>query len=33
MILARVRWGKIVDQHIYEDTQRVEQFDQYLYTR
>lgn len=33
MILARIQWGKIVHQHIYEDTQRVAAFDEYLSTR
>ncbi|MET8873248.1 nuclear transport factor 2 family protein [Nocardia sp. NPDC004604] len=30
IILAHVRWGKIVSQRIFEDTQRVERFDEHL---
>jgi ketosteroid isomerase-like protein len=30
IILAHVRWGKIVYQRIFEDTQRVARFDEYL---
>ena len=30
MILVHLRWGKIVYQRIFEDTQRVERFDEHL---
>ncbi|WP_406409448.1 nuclear transport factor 2 family protein [Streptomyces sp. NBC_01643] len=30
VILARISWGKIVYQHVYEDTQSVADFDEYL---
>jgi ketosteroid isomerase-like protein len=30
MILTRIRWGRIIHQHIYEDTQRVAKFDDLL---
>ncbi len=30
MIVGRIRWGKIVHQQVFEDTQRVARFDEYL---
>src|SRR4051812_30909923 len=33
IIFARLRWGRIVDEEVYEDTQKVAAFDQHLAAR
>jgi ketosteroid isomerase-like protein len=33
LIFARIRWGRIVDEEVYEDTQKVADFDDHLAAR
>ena len=33
LIFARLRWGRIVDEEVYEDTQKVAEFDEHLAAR